>query len=195
MQELSILLLYQTIEYLNHRLTLLNQQKSDLTVRSETDGIFFSLNLEEYKNMWISRGTPLGQLISDEQFIFIAVVSEQNVSQLFNDKITSATIKITSQPKTIFNVSSFKSIPMERTDLPSPSLGWSAGGDIAIDINDKDGLKAAEPFYEVRANINNEEAMLYHGVSGKIRFNLPAESLVQQGWRLLRQMIQKRYQV
>jgi hypothetical protein len=39
------------------------------------------------------------------------------------------------------------------------------------------------------------EASLYHGRSGRVRFKLPPEPLLRQGYRKLRQLLQERYQL
>jgi putative peptide zinc metalloprotease protein len=85
---------------------------------------------------------------------------------------------------------------MEQTDLPSSSLGWAGGGDIAVKTDDRQGTTSAEPFYEVRALLRESDAPnLLHGRSGKIKFDLPMKPLLHQWSRKLRQIIQKRYHI
>ena len=91
---------------------------------------------------------------------------------------------------------SFESIPMEQTQLPSAALGWAGGGEVAVAANDQRGLKTMEPHYQVRAVVaNGTKAALLHGRSGKARFALAPKPLMQQGWLMLRQLVQKRYHV
>ncbi len=184
------------IDVYTKKLKHLQQQKEDLLVTAESKGIWVSPEIENYVGMWMARGTPLGQLIDDNRFFFVSVVSQQDVSQLFSDKVRSTEVKLYGQAENAIQVSSFNSIPMEQTDLPSSALGWGAGGDIAIDASDDRGVKTTEPFYEVRAVISQDtKAALLHGRSGKIKFDLSMEPLIRQWWRKLRQLIQKRYQI
>ena len=93
-------------------------------------------------------------------------------------------------------VSAFTDIPAEQTQLPSAALGWRGGGEISVDPSDRDGLKATEPFYEVRARVvEGSGAALIHGRSGKLRFTMAKEPLAKQEWRRLRQLLQKRYRI
>jgi putative peptide zinc metalloprotease protein len=93
-------------------------------------------------------------------------------------------------------VSKFTTIPMEQNRLPSSALGFQGGGDIAVVPGDSSGVKTAEPFYEVRAVIGAQSgALLLHGRSGKIKFALGYKPLLWQGWRKLRQLVQKHYQI
>ncbi len=184
------------IDVYTERLKHLKQEKDDLVVRSEIEGIWVAPGIDEYVGMWMARGTPLGQLINDDRFFFVSVVSQQDVSELFSNEIRSTEVKLIGQAGTTIPVSSYNSIPMEQNDLPSSALGWGAGGDIAIDASDNRGVKTTEPFYEVRAVLGEDiEVPLFHGRSGKIKFDLAMVPLLKQGWRKLRQLIQKRYQI
>jgi len=42
---------------------------------------------------------------------------------------------------------------------------------------------------------SDPEVALMHGRSGRIRFSLAPKPLAWQGWRKLRQLVQKRYQL
>jgi hypothetical protein len=65
---------------------------------------------------------------------------------------------------------------------------------VAVDLQDKSGTKAVEPFFEVRSTVVGGENMaLLHGKGGRIRFDLPPEPLLRQWVRKLRQLLQQRY--
>ena len=71
-----------------------------------------------------------------------------------------------------------------------------SGGEIATTAGDQTGRQSAEPFFELRARVeDNPHTTLAHGCSGKIRFRLDPEPLLQQWIRQLRQLLQKRYQI
>ena len=79
---------------------------------------------------------------------------------------------------------------------PSPALGWAGGGDIPISKQDPNGQRAAEPFFEVRANVDApKDIVLMHGRAGMIRFDLEPEPLLPRVVRRVRQLLQKRYQI
>ena len=84
--------------------------------------------------------------------------------------------------------------------IPSPALGWHGGGEIAVAQDDPQGTKAAEPFFEVRAEVSSAAATAaslatLHGRSGKIRFDRKWEPVLPRCVRSLRQLLQKRYQL
>jgi putative peptide zinc metalloprotease protein len=172
------------------------EEKNNLVVRAEIEGIWVAPNVEDYVGMWLRRGTPLGQVVNDQSFYFASVVSQQDISQVFSDAIKSSEIRLTGQSESTLQVTSYMRIPVEQTELPSVTLGLGAGGDIAVDTGDATGTSAAEPFYEVRLGIAQDTAAaLYHGRSGRVKFKLPLEPLLRQWYRKLRQLLQERYQL
>jgi hypothetical protein len=67
---------------------------------------------------------------------------------------------------------------------------------MAVSQEDPQGRKAAEPFFEVRAEVKpGEGTALLHGRAGKIRLDLPSQPLLPRWMRSLRQLLQKRYQL
>jgi len=62
--------------------------------------------------------------------------------------------------------------------------------------DDPRGVKSAEPFFEVRAEVPATPTVAsLHGRSGKIRFERDWEPLLPRWIRSLRQLMQKRYQL
>ena len=62
--------------------------------------------------------------------------------------------------------------------------------------DDPHGVKSAEPFFEVHAELGADERIAFlHGRSGKIRFEQEWEPLLPRWIRSLRQLLQKRYQL
>ena len=184
------------IAFYEKRLRRLEQEQGDLIVKSEVRGLWVAPDLEDRTGMWIRRGSPLGELINDDHFYFVSVVSQADVSDLFAQGVRKAEVKLAGQANVTLAVTEYATIPMEQTQLPSVALGYAGGGDIAIDTRDAQGVKTSEPYYQVRALVQSSpEVSLLHGRSGRIRFSLAPKSLAWQGWRELRQLLQKRYQL
>jgi putative peptide zinc metalloprotease protein len=178
------------------RLERLAEEQRQLAIRAEFTGTWVAPHLEDYVGMWIQRGTPIGQLVNEQAYSFSSVVSEKEVSQIFSGQVRSAEVRLSGQTDLTLATGSMIQVPVEQTELPSVALGYGAGGEVAVDVKDSSGVIAAEPFYEVRLDIvPDPQAALYHGRSGRVRFKLPPEPLLQQGYRKLRQLLQERYQL
>jgi putative peptide zinc metalloprotease protein len=133
-------------------------------------------------------------LVDASAFEFSAVIPQREASRVFAEPVRNVRVRLKGQAGQDLEVSSQKVIPAEQETLPSAALGWQAGGDVEVAMTDASGMRAAEPFFEVRALLKPaDKVALLHGRSGRIRFALPPEPLLNQWSRKLRQLLQKRY--
>ena len=173
----------------------LREVEQALVVRAPVAGRWICPRLEESLGLRLERGVPLGHVVQDE-FRFSAAVPQQQAAELFTGRIHGVEVKIPGQAEHTLAVDRSVVIPAQQEVLPSASLGWRSGGDLATAAEDQTGRQAAEPFFEVRADLRrSDEVALVHGASGEIRFKLDREPLLRQWLRQLRQLIQKRYQI
>jgi putative peptide zinc metalloprotease protein len=174
----------------------LELQLSELTVKAQSSGMWVAPDVDDFVGRWMPRGTQIGQLINPERFYFVSVIPQREIGELFSQKPRSAIVRLKGQSFDDVPVTSFTTIPMEQNQLPSSALGFLGGGEIAVSPADSSGRRTTEPFYEVWANVGNaSKALLMHGRSGKIRFSLGTKPLAWQGWRKIRQLIQKHYRI
>ena len=184
------------IEAVSRQLRRLEDQVKQLTVLAAHDGKWVAPDLDNVSGAWLSRGTPLGHLIDEREFRFLAVVSQREASRLFANQIRSAEVRLKGQAGSALPVTGQTIIPSERTSLPSPALGWVGGGDVAVELDDASGVRATEPFFELRATIQPQPGVaILTGRSGKIRFDLAPEPLLRQWVRQFMQLLQKHYGV
>ena len=188
--------LQQRLLALSNRLDKLRFDQSSLVLTSRQEGLWVAPELKDAVRRWIPRGTRLGILVDPSSFRFTATVLQEDVDALFARHISGAEVRLQGQAGTVLKVARWQTIPGAQRTLPSPSLGWKGGGDVEVAADDPHGQKAAEPFFEVRAELDPTTAVaLLHGRSGKIRFDLEAEPLLPRAIRRLRQLLQKRYQL
>lgn len=182
------------LEALEGRVRHLEAQKDSLTVRARQDGLWTAPDLDTFRGAWLRRGTAAGELVDPAQFLFSAVIPQQEASRLFAESLRLAEVKVRGQADLTLSVSRLDIIPANQDMLPAASLGWQAGGEVAVDASDSSGRKAAEPFFQVKAFLAARPGVeLMHGRSGRIRFELAPEPLLRQWLRKLHQLIQKRY--
>jgi putative peptide zinc metalloprotease protein len=174
------------------RLAQLNRQQTALTITAPHAGTWVSPRLADSVGRWFPRGQRLGEVVRDDRFRFIAVISQSEAAGLFSDRLHGE-VRLIGEAAHPLGVSSVQVIPAEQDILPSAALGWAAGGDVATSRHDPRGMKTAESFFEVRALIATPTAAaLRHQRSGKIRLELPPEPLLTQWMRKLGQLLQKR---
>lgn len=178
---------------LEQRVADLEARLAALTVRSPHAGLWVAPRIADASGAWLDRGQAVGQVIDDAVFRFIAVVSQEEASRLFEGSIRSGEVRMAGEAGTTLSVAEQTIIPADRSELPAPALGWRAGGSIPVNIEDASGTRAAEPFFEVRATLEGAKKVQWQGRSGWLRYALPPEPLLAQAYRAFRQLLQKRY--
>jgi putative peptide zinc metalloprotease protein len=173
----------------------LEQQLADLRVTARLDGLWSAPGIHELVGRWLPRGSPLGLVLNPARFEFVAVVQQADADRLFRTELASAQIRLHGQTADSIDVEQLRIVPGDSRTLPTPILGWLGGGDVPTEKDDREGRRTAEPFFEVRASLpSSGPVKLADGQSGRMRFRLPPQPILQQGWRRFRQLLQQRYQ-
>lgn len=184
------------MESIEKRIARIESDIASLTVRARQDGLWVAPSIEEGVGRWLAKGTSLGLIVDPSSYEFVATVLQEDVDPLFGREIRGAHVRLIGQADENLTAENLRRIPAEKRTLPSPALGWVGGGEVPISKQDPQGQRAAEPFFEVRADVlPHPEVALVHGRAGKIRFDLESEPLLPRAVRRLRQLLQKRYQI
>ena len=182
------------LKMLNDQVSFYKTRLELLTVSAPHSGIWVAPQLDEYPGMWSDRGNPIGYVINDESFYFSSTVLQKDASRVFGDTIPPANVRLVGEAEYAIPVLDQRVIEAEQSQLPSVALGFYGGGDIAV--SSQDAMQASEPFFEVRSDMAKlDEVTEIHGRTGRIRFKLPSEPLLQQWYRSFRQLLQDRYQI
>lgn len=182
------------------RLDKLQADRAALTVRAEEDGIWVAPYINDLIGRTLLRGTALGLVANPSSFEFIATVDQTDADAVFgrahgkSGARDGAEVRLNGQAGALIVAPHWQIVPGGQQQLPSPALGWMAGGEVPVAANEPD--KAAEPFFEVRADLRGGSgAALLQGRSGVIRFDLPPEPLLPRWIRRLGQLLQTRYKM
>jgi len=188
--------LRKRLETIESKLRDLEAQRAALLVRARESGIWVAPAIQDLIGTWIHRGAVIGQIVNRGGFRFSAVVSQDEAADLFTGRISGAEVRIHGEGGKNLEVSEYQIIPFRQEKLPSAVLGWRGGGEVAVSANDQTGRQAAEPFFQIYADIPSDQGVvLLHGRSGKLRFTLDPKPLLFQWAHLFKQLLQKRYQL
>lgn len=183
-------------EAATNRVAKLLADEQALTIRARHDGLWVAPELKDSLSRWLPRGTALGLLVNPAGFQFTATVKQEQADALFARHLSGAEVRLYGQVNRVVPIKRWEVLPGGQEVLPSPALGWHAGGEMPTAADDPHGVKSAEPFFEVRADLpDDDRVVLLHGRSGKIRFDQEWEPLLPRWIRSLRQLLQKRYQI
>jgi putative peptide zinc metalloprotease protein len=178
------------------RVEKLSADAQRLVVTARHDGIWVAPGIEEFAGRWLPRGSDLGLLVNPAAFEFAATVMQEDVDALFSQTLPSAQVRLYGDVSSSLSVPKWRVVPGGQRVLPSPALGWRAGGEVPVATDDAQGNRAAEPYFEVVGKLTpSDNVVLLDGRSGKIRFQLEAKPLLPRWLRRLWQLFQKRYQL
>lgn len=166
-------------------------------IRADQNGIWLPEEVSAREGSWISEGSALGLISDPDQLVFLAVIAQESASLLFSQSPDAEQVEVRLQGMGghSLQVSDYQVLPYSQEYLPSESLSLMSGGEIASAGQDEKGVRAAEPFFLVRAHLNGHHEALLPGRTGQVRVELQSEPLLQQGWRAVRQFFQSRYQL
>lgn len=185
-------------EALDEQLTEIEEQIVSLNIIAPFDGIWIPADLGPKIGTTFNQIDPVGTIYNTRHLRFVAVVSQEQASNLFNTVIVDGEIRLNGQTEHVLSVSNIKFNPFRKTQLPSASLGWENGGPIMAKRNEHGKLDALEPFFEVNIplpNGANNYLSLHDGMTGWLMFDLPWRSTFWQMRESISQTLQQRYQI
>ncbi|HZV32957.1 MAG TPA: hypothetical protein VFB72_00135 [Verrucomicrobiae bacterium] len=186
--------LASSLESVTNRLAKLMADKAALTIRARHDGVWVAPRIQDLIGRRLERGMALGLVVDPKAFEFVATVDQADADAVFARQPLRGEVRLRGEAGDVLPVSQWNIVPGGQQNLPSPALGWAAGGEVPVAQNEPG--KAKELFFEVHAKLANPgEAALLHGRSGSIRFDLKPEPLLPRWFRRLGQLLQKRYQL
>lgn len=177
------------------RIQELEEQEAAMEVKVPKDGRLSLLQPKEHFQRWIQRGEIVGESIPEGDWRFFAVVSQQNVNLLFDQEMKNVSLRFPGNAGQLVEPEGVRIVPGRQEFLPSPALGWKAGGPVRVREDDPDGVRAAEPFFLVMLDLEGSGPPLHHGRVGFARFRVEDEPYALQWYRKLRQVIQQRFQL
>ena len=88
-----------------------------------------------------------------------------------------------------------RAVPKAGRDLPSPALGRSGGGAIAVDPQDTHGVKSLESLFEFDLELPLAVPGRFIGSRVHVRFEHAPEPVGFRAWRAVRRQLLSQFQV
>jgi len=197
------------VDAVREKIRRADEQLADLAVRSPQAGQWISADIDLKKGSYIKRGDKLG-LVATMDDLEIQAEAVQNVAGVLQTSaLPDVRMRIIGRPDQEFSGRIKEFLPAGQEHTP-PQLGAPVGGQIAIMTDDRSGTKAAERIFEIQVTPEPESLIRTRTVDGQsvddsirlmpeqrvlIRFDTPSKPLMEQGWRWLLQLLQKRFHI
>jgi putative peptide zinc metalloprotease protein len=131
-----------------------------------------------------------------DRMIIRAVAPQHVAARLIDQAMRRVEIRVKGRPDMVLTGSIIKIVPAGQERLPSAALGYACGGQMAVDPDDRNGTKAAERFFEIRIVPNDDHAVpLFSGQRVVVRFEMAQKPLMDQCWRRILQLFQRRFYI
>lgn len=196
------------IDSLEKQAEHIQQEISDLVITAPIAGAFVAPDLDQKQGAYLKRGEKVGLIANLAMSnMTIRATAPQEIAGLVNDADhPTVQFRILGRPDDLYRGTLRKKFPAGQNNLPSASLGYAAGGDMAVSQEDnKEGTKTNEAFFEVLIdNLRKVDAgrdvplaanELLPGQRVVVRFDFGKRPILAQLWTSALQLVQRRFQI
>ncbi len=189
------------VEAVRASLDRVSDEIERMSIVTTGNGQWVAPDADRYAGAWFERGKPVGVVATLDDLI-IRAAADQTLGPVIEGEGgwigRAVTLKAPGHAQFTYEGTVLRISPAGMDTLPSPALGYAAGGPIATDMSDAQGGKTTEPYFEVRIKPHAPPVgapPLMPGQRVTVRFAFEQKPLLEQGWLLLRQLFQKRFGV
>jgi putative peptide zinc metalloprotease protein len=183
-------ILLDEIGTLREDLALARTRLDSLIVRSQAKGSFFVKQPSDLLSRYVHHGDLIGYVIDQSNSLVRVVVAQQDIG-LIRERTDEVWVRLTEQLDKPIKASVTRVIPAAMNRLPSAVLGTQGGGSVAVDPNDKEGLRALDRVFHLELVIPATVPRI--GGRVHVLFDHGSEPLAQQAYRRIRQLFLGRF--
>jgi putative peptide zinc metalloprotease protein len=165
-----------------------------LVIRSPTTGRFVLPQAADLPDRFLRQGQLVGYVLDDGAPTARVVVSQQDVS-LVRQHTREVELRLAGRPDAALPATIQREVPGASNRLPAVALGSQGGGAIAIDPRDGQGVTTFERVFQFDVSIAALQASEYIGGRVLVQFDHGFEPLGLQGYRAIRQLLLRRFNV
>jgi len=178
----------------------LQRRVDRLTVVAPIHGVWVAPDIDRMAGAFVRPGDLIGRVARRDSPI-IRILADQRVGPRLWDARTliesaDVEIRVRGQAAKLFTGTVTNFVPAGSNRLPTASMGYFAGGALAVDPSDPEGTQTLEHFFEFWIEPEEgQRALLLPGQRVEARFYLGHRPLVFQWWQAIRQLVQRRFGV
>jgi putative peptide zinc metalloprotease protein len=192
----AVQIIDEQIQANEEKIDRVERQLADLAVHAPVAGTWVSPNIDRLRGAYVTRGQPVGLVATLEGLKIRAVAVQEDAGLLKEQAADEVEMRIIGRPDLEVGGRVERFLPAGRDRLPSPALGFAAGGTIATRPDDQSGTRTAARVFEIHVRPDTPDGFrLLAGQRVVIRFTTPSKPLAVQAWRLVLQTLQQRFQI
>ena len=171
------------------------REKTDgLTVRSPGEGRFILPEGEGLRGRFVRQGELLGYIVGSAPPTVVVAVDQADIA-IVREGSRAVELRLASGLARPLVATIVREVPAASDILPSPVLGTLGGGRIPVDPIDPRGVQAAVKIFQIEMRLPVRHDPIRIGERVYARIDHGCETLAQQGYRRLRQLVLGRFNV
>jgi len=187
-------ILKEDIRALEEDLASHREQIERLVIRSPTTGRLVLPLAADLPGQYLHQGQLVGYVLDAGAPIARVVVAQQDVS-LVRQQTRDVELRFAGSPDVVLPATIQREVPGASNRLPAVALGSQGGGAIAIDPRDGQGVTTFERVFQFDVSIAAQQVPDYVGGRVLVQFDHGFEPLGLQGYRAIRQLLLRRFNV
>lgn len=169
-------------------------EAAQLTLRAKARGVLLIDQAGDMPGRFVKKGEVIGYVVG-EYTPLVRVVASQSQVDLVRLATRGVEIRLPQDMAKIWPAHLVREVPKAGNELPSPALGQSGGGAIAMDPRDEKGAKTLESLFEFELALPQNVPAEYIGSRVYVRFEHPPEPLGIRLWQALRRLFLSHFHV
>jgi len=168
------------------------ERVGDVIIRSPTDGRFVAPQASaDLVGRFLKQGQLVGYVVGDSVPTARVVVPQSDIA-LVRERTRSVELRLSERPAHPLRSSIQREVPAATHRLPSAALGTRAGGRVAVDPMDADGVNTLERVFQLDVALPAEAGA--HRIGGRVhvRFHHGSEPIAARVYRALRRVFLRR---
>jgi putative peptide zinc metalloprotease protein len=166
----------------------------DLTLYSSADGIFVSPLSQDMVGKFVKRGEILG-FVLDSSAITARVAVPQSAVDRVRNQTKKVDIRLPEKPWETVPAVMLREVPAATDQLPSRVLSQLGGGKIPTDPTDSGGMKAFQKYFFFDIRLPASTRLFSVGGRVYVRIDHGAEPLIYRWYRVMRELLLKRFNI
>ncbi len=172
----------EEINVLNGNIERLQEQISEMTITSPTDGVFINPESADLEGLFLKQGDPIAYVI-DFNDVSVRVVVPQNSIGLVRKRTQEVEIRLSGKVSNRLGSDVEREIPAATYRLPSKALSQEGGGKIKTDPFDEDGVKTKDQYFQFEIALPESVKDIHIGQRVYVRFSHGYEPPAWQWYR------------
>ena len=184
----------EELDYAAGALARAREREADLSIRSRAEGTLVIPQAENLPGRFVRRGEVLAYVVNLSTVTVRAVVTQADVD-LVRHRTRAVQARLAERVPEVVGGIVKREVPGASEQLPTPALGTSGGGQVAVDPSDAQGVRAMQSLFQFDIELPAGARPVGLGGRVYVRFDHGWEPLLTQWYLRVRQLFLARFNV